>query len=86
MGSRSLPPIVVVHVDDLELGAVLHALLARRPSQRDVHLCCSHVIVVSCRLNNLGREGILEIGKDECLGSGECLTLGMMAKSSKLVN
>ena len=71
MGSRSLPAIVVVHVDDLELGAVLHALLARRPSQREVHLCCSHVIVVSCRLNNLGREGILEIRKD--LGSREQL-------------
>ena len=73
MGGRSLPPIVVVHVDDLELGAVLHALLAGRPSQREVHLCCSHVIVVSCRLNNLGREGRLEIRKDECLGSGEQL-------------
>ena len=60
MGGRPLPPIVVVHVDDLELGAVLHALLARRSSQREVHLCRSHVIVVSCRLNNLGREGILE--------------------------
>ena len=73
MGGRPLPPIVVVHVDDLELGAVLHALLARRPSQREVHLCRSHVIVVSCRLNNLGREGILESRKDECLGSGEQL-------------
>ena len=73
MGSRSLPPIVVVHVDDLKLGAVLHTFLARRPSQREVHFCRSHVIVVSSRLNNLDKEGILEIRKVECLGSGEQL-------------
>ena len=55
MGSRPLPPVVVVHVDDLELGAVLDALLARGPSQRKVHLRRSHVVVVGCGLDNLGK-------------------------------
>lgn len=53
MGSGPLPPVVVVHVDDLELRSVLDALLAGCPSQRKVHLRRSHVVVVCCGLDYL---------------------------------
>ena len=66
MGSGPLPPVVVVHVDDLELRSVLDALLTGCPSQRKVHLRRSHVVVVCCRLDYLG-EGE-KIGKVEMDG------------------
>ena len=67
MGSRPLPPVVVVHVDDLELRSVLDALLTGCPSQRKVHLRRSHVVVVCCRLDYLGGEkGMEKVEMDGC--------------------
>ena len=61
-----LPPVVVVHMDDLELRAVLDAFLTGRPSQWEVHLRRSHIVVVCCRLNHLQGEkrNIKKVGRE----------------------